>query len=89
MKTPSDVLLATLKAFFRYLLFAAATWLIKKGFVDAETLSPENIGILASGAAVGIATLAWTFYNKSKVHDLLVRAAAAPAGTKIEDLKKE
>lgn len=89
MNTPKDVIMSVLVALCRYVIFAAATWLVKHGLVDANTLSAENIGILALGAAMGLATLAWTYWNKLKVHKLVTAAFLADsADTTLEEVKK-
>ena len=89
MKTPKDVVMSVLVALCRSVIFAAATWLIKHGLVDADTLSAENVGILALGAAMGLATLAWTYWNKLKVHRLVSAAFYAdPADTTLDDVKE-
>lgn len=74
---PTNILRKIAVNAVNHLLTLIAVWLIQKGIVSKDVLSPENIGILAAGAVAGGASLAMVVYRRIKERYILREAKAA------------
>ena len=89
---PTNILRKVLVNAVNHLLTLIAVWLIQKGIVSKDILTPENIGILAAGAVAGAISIFMVVYRRIKERFILREAKAAAPFTSnaiITDRAKE
>lgn len=76
-----DVLKSMLVSGLNHFFTLLAAWAVQHSLFAPTVATPENIGIMAAGAAAGLISIGMLLYRKAKANNLVKAALDAQPGT--------